>query len=252
MATIPSTSDLAPASPSPDVSSVPPVPSVAELYRLTAQNERVVIRGVDWAYYQKLLLTVGEHRGLRLAYDGKDLEIMSPSPLHEAAKVFAGRLVDLVTEELDIDVMNLASTTWSRPEIERAIEADECFYFRAEKLAQASEALLQKSGDIAGYPTPDLAIEIDLSQSKIDRPGIYAAMRVTEVWRFDTSGLVIERLNEGGSYTVAQESVFLPLSSEEVARWVLLESTSDRATWKRRLRAWIRSELLARPRPIQD
>jgi len=28
----------------------PAVPSIDELYRLTAQNERAVVRGVDWAY----------------------------------------------------------------------------------------------------------------------------------------------------------------------------------------------------------
>jgi Uma2 family endonuclease len=231
--------------------SAPLVPSLDALHRMTLQDNPAVIRSVSWAYYEKLLAAVGENGGLRLAYDGKDLEIMSPSPVHENSKVYAGKFVDLVAEELDIDSINLASTTWNRPEIERGIGADQCFYFVRDKLTLATASLARNSNNINDYPAPDLAIEIDLSPSKVDRPGIYAAMRVTEVWRFDTSSVVIERLDDENTYTVAQSSVFLPVTSDEVARWVLQASTSDRSTWKRRLRAWIRAELLTRPRGSQ-
>ena len=55
---------------------------------------------------------------------------------------------------------------------------------------------------IADYPNPDLAIEVDVSPSKIDRPGIYAALRVAELWRFDGDHeqVIIERLGADGSY----------------------------------------------------
>ena len=87
-----------------------------------------------------------------------------------------------------------------------------------DKLALATASLARNSSDLSDYPAPDLAIEVDLSPSKIDRPGIYAAMQVTEVWRFGTSSVVIERLNEEGGYSVAQSSVFLPVTSDELAR----------------------------------
>ncbi len=218
---------------------------------MTVQDNPAVIRSVSWAYYEKILETVGETGSLRLAYDGKDLEIKSPSPVHENAKVYAGRMVDLIAEELDIDSINLASTTWNRPEIERGIEADQCFYFRPDKLALATASLARNSSDLSDYPPPDLAFEVDLSPSKVDRPGIYAAMLVPEVWRFDTSSVVIEQLNEEGAYTVAESSVFLAVTSDDLARWVLHESRTDRSTWKQRLRAWIRAELLTRPRGNQ-
>ncbi len=251
MRKIPASSPSVPPNGLPADVTTPLVPSLDALHRMAAQDNPAVIRSVGWAFYMKLLETVGEHGGLRLAYDGKDLEIMSPSPVHENAKVYAGKFVDLVAEELAIDSINLASTTWNRPEIERGIAADQCFYFRPDKLALATASLARNSSDVNDYPAPDLAIEIDLSPSKVDRPGIYAAMRVTEVWRFDTSSVVIERLNDDGTYTVAQSSVFLPVRFDEVARWVLKESRSDRSTWKRRLCAWIRAELLNRPRGSQ-
>jgi Uma2 family endonuclease len=125
--TIPSSSPPVPPLGLPAEVSAPLVPSLDDLYRMTVEQNPAVIRSVSWAYYEKILETVGENCRLRLAYDGKDLEIMSPSPVHENAKVYAGRMVDLIAEELDIDSINLASTTWNQPEIERGIEADQCF-----------------------------------------------------------------------------------------------------------------------------
>ncbi len=134
--------------------SAPLVPSLDALHRMTLQDNPAVIRSVSWAYYEKLLAAVGANGGLRLAYDGKDLEIMSPSPVHENAKVYAGKFVDLVAEELDIDSINLASTTWNRPEIERGIEADQCFYFRTDKLALATAALRGTPATSKTIPPP--------------------------------------------------------------------------------------------------
>ena len=39
--------------------------------------------------------------------------------------------------------------------------------------------------DIADYPNPDLAIEIDISPPEVDREGIYKSLKVAEIWRFD-------------------------------------------------------------------
>ena len=226
------------------------VPSLDDLYHLTQRNNRVVIRGVDWAYYRRLLQVVGERRGIRLAYDGKDLEIMSPGPVHENVAELSGVLVRVVAVELSIPTRNLASTTWERPEVERGIEADRCFYFRPEKLAQAAAALKRKSNDVADYPNPDMAVEVDLSPPKVDRPGIYAALRVTEVWRFGANTLTIDRLKEDGSYESVDVSGFLPIRVDEVVRWVLEEDSSDPSDWESRLREWVRTELATRSRQV--
>ena len=90
------------------------------------------------------------------------------------------------------------------------------------------------------YPNPDLAIEVNISRPEIDRPGIYAALRVAEVWRFGSDRLVIERLTPGGTYAPVESSGFLPLRAEEIWHWIMEEDTSDETAWARRLRAEIR------------
>jgi hypothetical protein len=148
--------------------------------------------------------------------------------------------------ELEIPYQGFGQTTWKRPEVSRGLEADECYYFEPEKIATAAKA--RRSKKVANYPNPDLGIEGDISPSRIDRPGIYAALQVTEVWRFEGENeqVVIERLGVDGTYHLVEASAFLPIRAEEVRRWVIEEDSSDQSAWARRLRTWGRVELAPR------
>ena len=243
-----STTTNSSAVPSPTLVTTPGlVPSLEDLYQMTSEpDERVVIRSVDWAFYEQLVDSIPEGANIHVDYDGKDVEIVSPSPLHDGVKTLLGRFVELTAEELEIPCTGLGQTTWKRPEVTRGLEADESYYFVAEKLATVAEAMTRRSGEVAEYPNPDLAIEVDLSPSRIDRTGIYAALRVAEVWRFDGEQIVIDRLQTEGVYQPVEASGFLPVNSQEIARWVLNEAFHDGSLWARRLRAWARAELAPR------
>jgi Uma2 family endonuclease len=190
--------------------------------------------------------SIPDRCNIHVDYDGKDVEIMSPSPLHDGVKKLLGRFVELTAEELEIPCTGLGQTTWKRPEVARGLEADECYYFEEEKLSTVAEAMTRRSVEVAEYPNPDLAIEVDLSPSRIDRTGIYAALRVAEVWRFDGEEIVIDRLQGEGVYQSVEASGFLPVHTQEIARWVLKEEFHDGSLWARRLRAWVRAELAPR------
>jgi Uma2 family endonuclease len=219
-----------------------PVPTLDEIVHLEP-GERKVFRGVSWGFYERVHAVIGERRWLRVAFDGRDLEIMPIGRVHERVVDFAFRLIEIITEELEIPSESTGSTTWSRPEIERGIEADQSLYFTPDKLAASAEALARGAKDAADYPNPDLAIEVDISESKVDRPGIYAALQVPEIWRFSESSVIIERLTDQGTYSEVEQSPFLRIRPDEVARWVLHEDRSNLLDWKRRLRAWVRAEL---------
>jgi Uma2 family endonuclease len=206
--------------------------------RLDQADHRIVISGVDWDLYDRLSEAIGEGQHVRLAYDGEDLEIMTTGRMHEDYKELLGQIVATVSKILGIPRSRLGETTWKRPEIARGIQADQCYYFDAEKLTADRAARARKSNDIADYPNPDLAIEIDLSDSKVDRSGIYAQLRVAEVWRFDGESLVIEQLRDDGSYTPSEASRFLPLRAAEVIRWLVEEDSGDHLAWERRLDDW--------------
>ena len=230
-------------------SSGPSIPSLEQLVAMTdAVGERIVIRGADWDFYEKVVDAIPEDRHIRVNFDGRDIELMSPSLPHDDLRGLSGRFVEIVAEECEVPIKSTGQTTWKRPEVSRGLEADESYYFLPEKLDGAAQAKARRSRRIADYPNPDLGIEVDLSPSKIDRPGIYAALRVAEVWRFDVDReqVMIERLGDDHSYHPVAESGFLPIRAEEVYRWVAQEDSRDESAWARRLRAWVRSELVPR------
>jgi Uma2 family endonuclease len=216
------------------------VPTFDEIRRLTAIPERrVVYRGVDWSFYERLVGAIPEGSNIHVDFDGRDLEVMSNGPNHEDVKDSLGQFVKVIAEEMAIPCKGLGETTWMRPGLPRGLECDLCYYFQPEKLAEV--ARLRGSNDVSGYPNPDLAIEVDISRPQVDRPGIYAALGVAEVWRFDGKKLMIERLTPDGTYAAVDASGFLPVRAEDVRRWLVEEDSQDESAWARRLRAEIRS-----------
>jgi Uma2 family endonuclease len=211
-----------------------------------AVDQRIVIRDIPWDIYDRLSDAIGEGQHIHLAYDGRDLEIMSTGREHEDFKDLLGRFVNAVTDDLHILSRAVGETTWKRAEIERGLEADLSYYFVLEKLAQDREARKRRSRNIADYPNPDLAVEIDISPFQIDRPGIYQALRVAEIWRFDGSSVSIEQLGPDGTYVAAERSMFLPILASEIVRWIIEEDTDDLPAWRERLRAWVLAELAPR------
>lgn len=223
------------------------VPTLDELRAMTSKpDDRVVIRNVDWDFYDRLVDSIPESEHIHVDYDGKNLEIMAIGRSHDRRNKLMGQFVERVAEECEIPYRTGGSTTWKRPEVARGLESDECYFFRVEKLAMIAAGEARKSEDLADYPNPDLSMEVDISRSKIDRPGIYAALRVPEVWRYDDERVYIDRLGVDGRYHEAPDSQFLPVMAEEIRRWVVDEDTSDESAWARRLRAWARAELVPR------
>ena len=230
-------------------------PSVEKSRPLSVPNaapipaeQRIAIRDIPWDLYDRLSNAIGDGQNVHLAYDGKDLEIMVIGPTHEDAKEWLQLFVKAVAFELRIRCRGLGQTTWKRSETLRAIEADLCYFFDPAKLAVIADARTRQSNDIADFPNPDLAIEIDISPSQIDRPGIYRTLGVKEVWRFDGSSLVIDQLNRDGTYVTTESSSFLPVRADEVVRWVVEEDCNDEIVWETRLREWVRTELAPRMR----
>jgi hypothetical protein len=49
-------------------------------------DQRITIHGISWELYDRLSTAIGEGQHIRLAYDGKDLEIMTMGRVHEDFK----------------------------------------------------------------------------------------------------------------------------------------------------------------------
>ena len=65
-------------------------------------DTRVVAYGVTWDDYEYLVNQVGEARNCRIAFDGKDIEMMTLGPFHERQKSLVDLFIMIVASELKI------------------------------------------------------------------------------------------------------------------------------------------------------
>src|SRR5258708_37716742 len=97
----------------------------------TTVNERFVLHGVSWNTYQALRQDLGD-RPIRLTYDGRNLEIMSPSRDHERLKKLLGRMIESLAGELDIPVSCGGVHTVLRSRFRREGGQRECLFIVAQ------------------------------------------------------------------------------------------------------------------------
>ena len=220
------------------------MPTIVESPASQAEGEqRVLLRGVGWDGYQTLLKLVGD-QPVRLTYSRGNVELMSPLSKHERNKSLLGRLVEILTEELEIPMMSAGSTTLNREDLDQGIEADEAFY-----LGDLSRVRDPDRIDLDLDPPPDLAIEVEISKSSVNRLGIYGALRVQEIWRFDGRMLTILDRQDDGTYRSVNLSGDFPwISLDEITRFLVEEDTRDETLWARRFRAWVRAVVVPRAR----
>ena len=204
----------------------------------SAQAPKIVLYDVRWGTYAALMHDRGDG-GPRMCYDRGTLEIMSPLRKHEWLKKLMGRLVEIFTLESGISIPSAGSTTLKSQLKERGIEPDESYYVQNEPAIR-----LKDDFDITIDPPPDLAIEIDISSSSIDKLGVYAAFGVPEVWTYD-EGVKIFVLGSGAQYAASAHSLALPrLTPQILNQFLTRRSTLGEAALVEEFRDWVRSDIL--------
>jgi Uma2 family endonuclease len=214
------------------------VPSKQQENFTSPTEQRFVLRAVDWATYRAVANALGE-RHVRLAYDGENLEFMTVSRLHEWLSWLIGRFLVVLTEKLGWPISSAGSTTLDREDVNRALEPDESFYITNEaKMRQRDEIDLQID------PPPDLAVEIDVSRSSLNRLEIYAKLRIPEVWRCDGEQLVVYLLNERGEYDKSPTSRLFPMIPvAEIVVFLQRRGEMDENSLVKAFRAWVREQV---------
>jgi Uma2 family endonuclease len=200
-------------------------------------EQRFVLKTADWKMYREISSAL-VNRHVRLTYDRGRLEFMTLSFLHENSSNLLGRLIEVLTEELDMPLRSAGSTTLNREDLDKGLEPDQGYYLENEAKVRDKDEI-----DLTQDPPPDLAVEVDISRSSLNRLGIYAAMGVPEVWRYDGDTLAVYELNENGQYDRVDKSPhfpFLPLA--EVVGFLKKSHSMSETQLIRGFRAWVREQ----------
>jgi Uma2 family endonuclease len=198
-----------------------------------AEN-RVILSGIDWPTYVTISDALPD-RNIRITYDRGDMEIMTVSGIHDRLKSLVALLVAIAAEELGREVACFGSFTHRREDIERAIEPDSCFY-----IATVAAVLGKRNIDLEKDPPPDLAVEVEISRSLIDRLAILQALGVNEIWRLDEQRMRVSVLGASGYEEVAQSPSFPELSVREIPRFLDIGIARGDVVMMKEFRKWLR------------
>ncbi len=201
------------------------------------ETERLTLYDISWDSYETLLNLLGD-RPVRTTYNQGMVELMILSYQHERYKKLLARFVETLTEELNLPMTGGGSTTFKRRDLERGLEPDECFYIAHEADVRGKQTI-----DLATDPPPDLAIEIDITSSSVNRMAIYAALGIPEVWRFDGTALVFLQ-RQGNDYGSLSTSVTFPqVRPADLMVFMEMAETTDDTTVIRAFRSWVRQHI---------
>lgn len=204
-----------------------------------AISQRVVLSNISWETFEIMLAEMGDNRVTRIAYDQGMLEIMTPLMPHEHNKRLIEKLIDTLAEELNLNIKSIGSTTCKRKNLKRGVEPDSGFYIANEPIMRTKQTL-----DLTIDPPPDLVLEIDYTNSSVDRLSIYQALGVNELWRYDEPTMLIYQLR-GNKYILCNHSATflnLPLTTE-IPRFLATSLNIGEIAMIREFRIWIKQEL---------
>lgn len=200
-------------------------------------EQRVVLQNVSWQFYEATLQELGQNRAVRLAYDTGMLEVMSPLMPHERSKRLIEKLVDALLEELEIPAVSVGSMTCKRFDLAKGAEPDTAYYIQNEALIRGRESV-----DLNQDPPPDLVLEVEYSRSTLDKLGLYAALGVTEVWRFDGTELRLYRLAGEQYQNCSTSPAFPKIAVTQLPQFLQVAREINEIAMIKQFRVWIRQQ----------
>jgi Uma2 family endonuclease len=204
----------------------------------TLAEQRTLLENISWSTFEALLDEIGNNRGYRIAYDDGMLEIMAPIYQHENYKIQSARFIVILAEELDIEIKSAGSTTLKRKIVKKGIEPDNCYYIQNEPAVRGAQEL-----DLETAPPPDLAIEIDITSSSLNKFAIYSALRVPELWRYNGRVLKFYQLVEREYIEIDCSIAFPFLSAAEMAGFFDRTRTTGEIALLKSFRTWVKEKI---------
>ncbi len=197
---------------------------------------RGIVLNLSWQGYERIGRAF-QDRPIRITYDRGVVEIMTTSNKHERFKHLIRRLLEVLAEELNVEIYGAGSMTFKRKVLKKGLEPDECYWIQNEPIVRG-----RTDYDIERDPPPDLVLEVEISRSALNRMGIYAALKVPEVWRCNRKVLTVSRLADGEYQVVPRSFAFPFLDPAAILKFLNEQSPTGDLALTKAFRAWIRDQ----------
>ncbi len=195
---------------------------------------------VSWEDYEQLLTDLGDDYHVRVSYACGWLEIMSPLPEHGKFAEVVQDIAREITRELGVKLEACGSMTIRSAWQSKGAEPDTCFYVQ-----NAARIIGKRSLDFNTDPSPDIVVEIDVTNASQSKFPIYAALGVPEIWRYDGSQAYFYHLS-GEQYVEASHSrAFSFLAGAVLAQFIEQSKTEGQDAALEATREWVRVNMTA-------
>lgn len=211
--------------------------SASPTFQVPLAEKRVTLHNISWDAYEMILKVLGDKRAAKLTYHHGTLEIMTPLEEHENSSSILDDYVKILTEEEDLTLKSMQSTTLNRPELKAGAEPDQCYYLVNEPLVRG------KTVDLRVDPPPDLVVEVDITHTDINKNLLYAEIGVPEFWRYDGQYLKIYLLQNGAYQEVETSPTFSWLSKQGLYQFLRDCQELGETQAKKKFRNWVRQQL---------
>jgi Uma2 family endonuclease len=159
------------------------------------EDQHVVLRAMSWQDFEAILAIRGERSGVRMYYLDGEIEIVSPTKIHEGRKTTLARLLEIWAMETGVALNGFGSWTLKSEIREAGAEPDECYIV----------------GNSTEKDAPDLAIEVEWSRAAgLPKQEIYRRLGVRELWTLKSDGRLIVRVLDRGTWLERSKSKLFP------------------------------------------
>jgi Uma2 family endonuclease len=186
-------------------SMTPQTAAYQELIEHLTPDATLTLHGMNWQTYEDILEMVGEAPPLRISYNEGVIQIMSISFEHEFISQCLSDLLTLLKVVSHIKMVAFGRATLKSQAKLKGAEPDACYYVQS-AVALGNRFRLSLETD----PPPDIVVEVDIKHESKAKFPIYAALGVSELWRYDGTALTIYQLQKE-QYVETPASPALPL-----------------------------------------
>jgi Uma2 family endonuclease len=198
-------------------------------------EHRVILDGISWETYERLLADQNPGRGKRFTYDSGVLQIVVLSSRHEWPNRVLANIAELVAVEMRLPIEPSGSTTFKRADLQKGFEPDSSFYI------ENSAAVDMEDLDLRRDPPPDLVIEIDITEPSLWKLPMFAEVGVREVWRYDGAKMYLYVLNAGRYESVERSFVLPVLTNNQILHFLNARKGTSYRNWTAGIRDWVKA-----------
>jgi Uma2 family endonuclease len=198
-------------------------------------EKRITFRNLDWHAFKQIQSLLTERTRARFTYDNGVLEITMPLEGHERSARLIELFVRVLVVELGMKIKTMGSTTLDREDLLKSAEPDNGYYIQNYALVANREINLNVD------PAPDLVVEVDITNTDLNKNSLYASIGVPEFWRFNGREWKILQLTDG-VYVECDRSPTFPLIEKNDLYQFLERALLDEVSAEIDFRQWVRQQ----------